>query len=323
MMARRVYELLASGTPVISAPSAALEKQFPGIVMTASNTHQAMLHAERLLSDDDYWRRISHLGYREVMRHHTYKRRLELIAQAIGRREETTTPLVSIISPTRRPAMIDRLTDSITRQNYPAMEAIIITHGYSADDLSRLHAALSLKRGSNLKRVEIVPEDSPLPYGGRLNLAIKMAVGEFVANMDDDDFFFPNYLQDMLLPFQFSNADLVGKKEAYFYIEGLDRTILRNPGDSHRHTHWVRGSTFVAKRALFQTIQFKHSNTGPDTALMRELVARGVQMYAADPFNFIAFRTRSEDHTWTVTDDQLLRSARSVSRGFAEHVVRL
>lgn len=75
MMSRRVYELLASGTPVISTPSKAITEQFPGIVLTVNSEEEAKLAAKRLLTDSYFWHKQSMLGIREVMHRHTYEQR--------------------------------------------------------------------------------------------------------------------------------------------------------------------------------------------------------------------------------------------------------
>ena len=60
---------------------------------------------------------------------------------------------------------------------------------------------------------KIIRDDSQNSLGYRYNNIIRYASGNYLAKMDDDDFYFKNYIADMFLPFSFTNADLVGKKE--------------------------------------------------------------------------------------------------------------
>src|SRR5690606_19973162 len=103
MMSRRVYELLACGTPVVSTPSKAIEEQFPGIVHVANDAQEANVIIEKLLTDEHFWDKTSHIGYREVMKKHTYTHRLKDIATSLGYEYDDSEPLVSIITCTRRP----------------------------------------------------------------------------------------------------------------------------------------------------------------------------------------------------------------------------
>src|SRR5690606_18075185 len=98
MMSRRVYELLACGTPVVSTPSKAIEEQFSGIVHVANNSTEANVIIEKLLADEFYWEKSSHLGYREVMTKHTYSQRARSIEMALGYEVNDLKPLVSIIT---------------------------------------------------------------------------------------------------------------------------------------------------------------------------------------------------------------------------------
>src|SRR5690606_27493852 len=93
MMSRRVYELLACGTPVVSTPSRAIQEQFPGIVHIANDAEEARVIIDKLLTDELFWERTSHLGYREVMKKHTYTHRLRRIEHALGVRGKNSDPL--------------------------------------------------------------------------------------------------------------------------------------------------------------------------------------------------------------------------------------
>ncbi|UNM97470.1 glycosyltransferase [Ignatzschineria rhizosphaerae] len=75
MMSRRVYELLASGTPIVSTPSKAVTEQFPGIVLTVRTEEEAKLAVNKLLTDSYFWHKQSVLGIREVLANHTYEDR--------------------------------------------------------------------------------------------------------------------------------------------------------------------------------------------------------------------------------------------------------
>jgi hypothetical protein len=84
MCSRRVFEILASGTPVVSTPSPAIDHLLPGVVDQADDPVTAGTLINRLLDDDAYWRRRSIMGRRAVLRSHTYAHRLARVAAAAG-----------------------------------------------------------------------------------------------------------------------------------------------------------------------------------------------------------------------------------------------
>ncbi|WP_336152741.1 glycosyltransferase family protein [Acinetobacter ursingii] len=317
MMSRRVYELLACGTPVISTPSLALEKQFSGIVQIAKNAEDAIKIAKELLNDEWKYKHISHKGYREVMTKHTYENRVKEILSSIDIEYEEAPKKVSIIMATMREHFIERIVENLSRQNYPCLEICIITQNFSKEGIEKLDKELN--QLENLSRVQIVEINTIMTLGERLNKAASLSTGEYLAKMDDDDFYFENYITDMILPFKFGNFGLVGKKEIFVYLEESDKTILRYPNQSHRVTDFVAGPTLLIRRKIFDSVNgFNHVNTGEDSSLIEKLKEKGIAIYSSDPFNFIQWRSKnSQNHTWKVEDDFFLTGKQSrVFEGF-------
>lgn len=325
MMSRRVYELLACGTPVVSAPSKAIEEQFPGIVQIANNAKEANAIIEKLLTDEHYWEKISHLGYREVMKNHTYTHRLRDIEAALGYQSSASEPLVSIITCTRRPNMIDRIVENMTRQNHPNCELILVLQGFSSAQKYELTAKLKSKP-SNIKRIEVIVNDSPdVTLGERFNHASEYSRGEYIAKMDDDDFYFANYLSDMLIPFTFGDYGLVGKKELYMYLSGSRKLIKRFPGNKHREVDFVAGATFVFKAEVFKKFRFSSLNRGEDSDIIKRLKDGGIKIYSADSFNFVVWRGEISNHTWDASDEYFLLGNHTsiISDNINEELVRI
>ena len=83
MFARRVYESLASGTPVISNYSEGVITQFGGIVCASDNQQDIAEYTERLKDPSEY-QRIRDLGVRETLGRHTLADRLEQVCDRLG-----------------------------------------------------------------------------------------------------------------------------------------------------------------------------------------------------------------------------------------------
>ncbi|WP_057092465.1 glycosyltransferase [Comamonas thiooxydans] len=306
MMSRRVYELLACGTPVVSTPSKAIEEQFAGIVHVAKDAHAANLIIERLLTDERFWEKTSHIGYREVMKKHTYGHRMDDIRKSLGYLSLISDPLISIITCTKRPNMIDRIVENMTIQNHANCELILVLQDFS--DAQRDELVNKLKsKSSNIKRIEvIVNNNKEITLGERFNCAAEYAEGEFLAKMDDDDFYFKNYLSDMIIPFSFGDYAMVGKREIYMYLSGSNKLVKRYPEIKHKEVDFVAGPTFVIRKSIFDQIKFESRNTGEDSSFIKNLRTAGHKIYAADPFNFIQFRSSPSNHTWAATDEEVL-----------------
>lgn len=323
MMSRRVYELLACGTPVISTPSLAIDEQFKGIVQVAKNAKEANKIAKRLLENEWEWLRTSHLGYREVMLKHTYEHRAAQIANSLGKNIILEDPMASIIIASNRPHFIDRIVKNVSCQVYPNIEVIIIAQKYSDEQLAELEQ--KLKNSSKpFKAVHIIRNDSEDTLGARLNQGVALSKGEYIAKFDDDDFYFPNYLQDMLIPFKFGDYGIVGKKEIFIYLESQNKTFVRYKGQRHMETDFLTGATLVFSRKALTQLSFGDLNRGEDSNILEQAKKLKIKTYVADPFNFVVYRSKElSNHTWQVEDKFFTDKGVFVGEGLAEDTVKL
>ena len=323
MMSRRVYELLACGTPVISTPSMAIDEQFKGIVQVASNAKEANKIAKRLLENEWEWLRVSHLGYREVMLKHTYEHRAVQIANSLGKNIQQEEPLASIVVASNRPHFIDRIVQNLSQQVYPHVEVIVIAQKYTDEQLVELEHKLN-NSGKAFKSIQVVRNDSEDTLGKRLNQGVSLSKGEYIAKFDDDDFYFPNYLQDMLIPFKFGDYGIVGKKEIFIYLEGQNKTFVRYKGQRHMETDFLTGATLVFSRKALTQLSFGDLNRGEDSNILEQAKKLKIKTYVADPFNFVVYRSKElSNHTWQVEDKFFTDKGVFVGEGLAEDTVKL
>lgn len=83
MFARRVYESLASGTPVVSNYSKGVVEQFGDIVCASDNPDEIVSFLEKMQDESEY-RKVVEKGVREVLSKHTVADRLKQICNRIG-----------------------------------------------------------------------------------------------------------------------------------------------------------------------------------------------------------------------------------------------
>lgn len=325
MMSRRVYELLASGTPVVSAPSRALEKQFAGIVPMAASVQEARDAVGKLLHDDRHWWKTSQKGIREVVLKHQYTHRSALMRRIVlGQEVDTRPALATIVMSTKRWDFFDRLVENIACQTYPRIEVIFaLREAWPAEKMAELETRLS--QVPNIERVKVLTFPETVSLGLKLNAAIAEAKGEFIAKFDDDDWYFPNYLRDMILTFDFSGADLAGKWSFPVWLEGPDKLLLRNPTHEHKLSPpFVAGPTFVARRSWLEKIPFADRSQGEDTDIIKRTLAAGGKLYSADHFNFVQFRAADvSHHTWRAEAELFERSGKVIGsqKDFGDWVV--
>jgi hypothetical protein len=322
MCARRIFEITASGTPVVTTPSAATSRFFAADEVFSVTTREEAANTVRALVRSKELRdRATHLGQRRIWREHSYGSRAQqvlhdagLVASALVQR-----PSVTALVSTNRPHQLDHVLRTVGAQAGIDLQLALLTHGFEVDDPTSFRLRAKEAGVDDLVLLE-APADVPL--GACLNLLVDAADGDVVAKLDDDDLYGPQYLSDQLYAMAFSGAEVVGKQAHYVYLEARDATVLRFIEREHRFTDFVMGPTIVARRDIASSVRFPALPKGEDSAFLSGVLDSGGRIYSADRFNFVLLRSGGGAHTWTVTDAELLASGQVSFYGRADrHVV--
>ncbi len=95
MFARRVFESLASGTPVISNDSVGVRKLFGDIVIMSGEQSIAD-QLSFLETSPDAYQSLAQRGVRAVMRDHTYGHRIQELCRLLGIEVEVELPKATL-----------------------------------------------------------------------------------------------------------------------------------------------------------------------------------------------------------------------------------
>lgn len=362
MFSRRAIEALACGAAVVSGPSKAFSSLFSDEQLAvARDEATAKEWLSRYLADDDERTRFVHQAQRVLWRSHTYSHRVQTILQktsllnaldgAFSVREECRAqsgfnqrsgtsvpeayvdPLISVLTCSRRPRLLDNVVENVSRQTWSNVELIYVAHEVNTDNSDTSenwgntespHVGeqqfIDKCREFGITRYQYLRLSSGVSLGEALNEAVSHARGQFAAKFDDDDFYGPHYLEDSFHALRFSRADLVGKKAIYVWLAKRGKMVLRNENGEHAWEDGVSGATFFAPLDLFREYQFGPVNRGEDSDLLNRLLADGKKIYSSDRFNFILNR-HIRQHAWTVDEDEFMKQGRVVSDCFNPAIV--
>lgn len=207
---------------------------------------------------------------------------------------------VSIITCTKRRYCMDTLFRNYARQNYQNKELIVILNHKNLKMNDYLNAA----KPYNNVRIYSLPNHS---LGGCLNYGVKLAKYNHIAKFDDDDYYAPGYLKDSMQILRKTNADIVGKRAHYMYLNGKKVLLHRYYHMADKYVSLVQGATLLVKRHVFKQVSFPHKNRGECVEFCSASRAKGFKIYSGNPYNFVAYRRKnSKDHTWIVSDNKLL-----------------
>ena len=318
MFSRRVLEILACGTPVISTYALGIEKLLGRECCPLVETEEeATQWLDMLLKNREMADRMVLKGQRRIFTEHTVERRLHEVLDKVGISYDAPRRRVTIITCTNRPAKLENIIANYERQNYPEKEFILVLN---SDDYSLETVKERLKSVPNARAFQL-PEERTL--GACLNKTIDEMGHEYWSKFDDDNFYGANFISDLMLPFEYTEASVIGKYTYYAFMEGQNALALRYPGCEHMYVTLLSGSALIADRKLFEELRFPDQNRGEDTQFLRDAVARGFKLYSADRFNYVVRRAASvEEHTWKISQAEFLRHCEIVAylEDFRNHV---
>lgn len=246
MFSRRVFELLASGTVVISTYSKGIEEVIGNdVVLFAETEDETRLHLEKLLSDDYYWSRLSVNGIRRIMEYHTYNQRLSYIFEKCHLDfQPVPLPEITILSKVQNTLDLKSIEKFAVCQTYRNFELVLLNNGCSSGDV------LSLKARLMTKGIKV-------NFTGYLENVITMIRNPFIAFISPQDYYFSNYLKDYALATNYSrNINFFGKR-TYFIQKGSDVDLHSN-GFEFMLVNRVPTATLMLRNTEFDASKLKN-----------------------------------------------------------------
>ncbi|THJ64991.1 glycosyltransferase [Arthrobacter echini] len=310
MCARRIFEITAAGTSVVSTPSVAISEFFPGgEILTASTRQEAVDLLRALSANPEYSERSVHRAQRLIWSAHTYTHRAASIAAAVlpGSAAPPPRPVISVLAASYRPHQLQHVIDGVAGQQGVDVQLVYLAHGFDIDARSFRDQC----REAGLADAVLLLEPEGTSLGECLNALVHAADGDLATKWDDDDVYAPQYLGDLTHARMYSGAEIVGKRAHYMHLAGPDATILRNAQLEHRFVSAVAGPTIFAATQTFRDLPFHPLRTGEDTRFLADAIDAGARIYSADRFNYCQLRRRDvASHTWSITSDQLMASSK-------------
>jgi ubiquinone/menaquinone biosynthesis C-methylase UbiE/spore maturation protein CgeB len=274
MFSRRVYELLACGTPVISTYSKGiLELLGEDIVFISESEEDTKKHLVHLLGDNDAWMKASVRGIRRVMEEHTYAVRLKEILDRLGI-NSPESPLLSftVLAKISTEDEIDRLADTLKGQTHRQLDLIVLSEQpLEKRSLQRLRNGIP-----DIPTVNIHLQSKD-PYAQVLDTSRS----DYFAVLDMRDHYGPHYLKDFALAIMYSNVELLGKHSYYAAYPETVKIENLNRGYEFMFVNSVPSAAFVFKKDALATNSFLRCFKS------RVFKSDDQQILSIDPFNYL------------------------------------
>ncbi|WP_214106479.1 glycosyl transferase family 2 [Acrocarpospora catenulata] len=298
---RVIASLAAAGVPLVTGPiptwAGALGPELIALL--------APVTAEEL-ADDLRREEFSVRLRRAALRTHGVHGRWAQLGVARGR-----APATSILLATRRPEMVGFALGQAARQRGVVTEVVLALHGVSPD-----HPSVAGPIAAYQGELQVYDAPAGMLFGEVLNEAADRAGGGFLLKMDDDDWYGPDFLADLLLAHTYSGAEVTGTSPEFVYLSSIDVTV-HHEQVTEQVSNFVAGGTILTTRAAFDAVGgFRPLRRSVDTQFLQAVQAAGGQLYRAHGLGYILRRGPAAEHTWREPIGTFLRRNKRQWRGF-------
>lgn len=271
MYARRVYEGLASGTPIISNYSLGMKQQFGDIIGYSENIKALESYLFKLNNDSFEYNKVKQLGIRRVLKNHTYKKRLFQIAGKVGYQFDETISKVTFISFVNDMSEVNEAIDVFNGVSYLNKYLYVIVNDQIND-----HSLLN-------QQVSVVSKERILESFETIDSFIE---SDYIAPININDFYGKEFVSDMILATKYTAAEIIGKKNYYEVINGRVEEI--NNTCEHEYTDSIHVDSCIIKMNTFSKLNLAKSLTflkGEED--FSNLQYLGIKIYSNDKMNYL------------------------------------
>ncbi|MBU5675082.1 glycosyltransferase [Alkaliphilus sp. MSJ-5] len=217
------------------------------------------------------------------------------------KRNTENMPGITVITSTIRPEFMEKVFENYNRQTYQKKELIIVLNKNS------MNIRKWMKKAKQYKNIRVFQLDERISFGQCYNFCVSKSKYDYIAPFDDDDYYAPNYLNDIVEAFQTSKADVVGKKTRYVYFESSGILAISNPNNENRYVDHIDGPTLSFNKKIFDKVRFTNQPVGVDGRFCKDCIDNGIKLYSTNKFNHVYIRhSSSHQHTWAISDDEFL-----------------
>ena len=219
-------------------------------------------------------------------------------------------PTVSVVLSTVRPDDLTSILSQIKLQTLRNFELAIGLHGFQLNAKHKL-----LISELNKRKVKVIVEKyaKTATLGFILtNLAGKTS-GDYVSKMDDDDYYGPEHLRDLVDAIVDKGADAVGRAMNYVYLEPLDLTVRRFGIQGTQAVEiwsdWVCGGTILVSRSVGESAGwFGNGTTAVDRYILGHITENGGKIWRTFGAGYI-YKRGFTFHTYVTNYSKYLKNA--------------
>ncbi|MHC8944722.1 glycosyltransferase [Advenella incenata] len=262
MFARRVFELLASNTVVVSNFSRGVRLLFGDLVVSSDSSAQLRSQLEAFCNDELSFKKFRLLGLRKVFSEHTYSHRLAyIVAKLSDKTYSVTRPKIFVVAKVNSVEDYNAARKCFNEQCYENKQLLILS---SIGTLTRFE-------GENYHFF-----DNKNEFVSFLN---EMEFAAFVAVFDPKDYYGEQYLSDLALAVKYTHVNIIGKGAHYSFHGG--QILLEGDGQQYKPATTLCARASLVRRSALTNKLVNDIYDDPSN-----LVYANGDMVATDEFHY-------------------------------------
>lgn len=274
MFSRRVFEGLASGTPVISTYAKGIKHIFENLVYMPENKERLQLEFKNLLENRHYYEQKALKGIREVLTKHTYTDRLNYIISKVGINFVNESPFVTVVAIADGIQEFKEIIQQFERQKYENKRLYIL--------IDTFEGYLDIYNKFNTANVHTFIRSYMHNY---LNIHDWIDT-PYVTYFDKNSYYGENYLLDLMLCTKFSSSDFIGKGNYFSMNNG--KLSEKNCGKEHEYVQSISPVRTIAKTEVYKSLSLKGViNLFEEDHDISFFAKYGRLFFSSDKFNYL------------------------------------
>ena len=231
-------------------------------------------------------------------------------------------PTVSVLLSSLREKDLSNLLDQLLAQTLATFDLVL---GLHTIELSASHKRQIAALNRRKVKVSVQEFTKDQTLGMILSNLASQSSGEYIAKMDDDDYYGPEHLRDLVDAALDTNAEVVGRAMNYVYLEPLQLTVRRFAPHGTQAVElwsdWVCGGTILAQRDVAEAAGwFGDGNTAVDRFMLSGITNNGGKIWRTFGAGYIYRRTFTF-HTYVTNYSKYLNGANEQVVGIWDHPI--
>ncbi len=264
MFARRVFELAASNTMIISNYAKGIKNLFGDLVISTDDGKELATLLSEYREHDGYEDKVKLLALRKVMMNHTSSDRLNFITSKLTQKTiHFKLPSITLIAYIASDKSLAYAIEVFNKQSIENKRLILICNDSMNLNLSKDPNIAFYYENEDTTIAQVISEDD-----------------QYIAGISTDDYYAENYLMDLILATRYSESMIIGKGSYFQLNETQDIELM------HKEVIFKTTSTLSARSSIIQCSYISGDKINQFVKELSSMEYNYPDMLAIDAYNY-------------------------------------